>query len=481
MSNIYKKVVPDVIHGPISLTRVESRILESAYYQRLRWVKQLGFSFYIFPGATHTRFAHALGVMHVMDKILHSLGKAVPESQLYDTKNYDKDTIYHRTMRLAAMLHDIGTFPFSHTIELAYINHWRKQVQYGKTGSSHASMANHENLGTHILQNTDFEGGITKILKEEGINPAEVSNIISGKSKNPLSNQLLHSDMDADRMDYLIRDAYYTGVKIGLYDMDFLIQKLSLVSVDKNEIMCVQEEAIHVVEYFLFARYSWYSQIINDGTGYKFDLIAAKIYEYFLENGMAYSFDQLVKNVSQDPNEYFTFNDSYFLAKLHEYLAGRITHPVIRELSEMLAYRQTPKQVKIHPVEPTLVQSEEHRQQLIADVTIASEWLKEELRQLDPKAWMIFDIPNRDVMFTKNLETIRKETKTTLLSRDPVKILTRHGEPKLLIDVSNSLMKILSDYRNFIPRIYVSSKTYELLEKKKILEAMQKGVFRRSG
>lgn len=484
MSSLYKKIVPDVIHGPITLNRVESRILETPYYQRLRWVKQLGFSFYIFPGATHTRMAHTLGVTHVMNKILRSVGKGVTDEKLYSTTNYDEDTIFHRTMRLAAMLHDVGTFPFSHTIELAYINHWRKQVSYGTADSRLEKMANHENLGAHIIQNTDFEGGITKILKEEGIDPLELSDIIAGRSKNLLANQLMHSDMDADRMDYLLRDAYYTGVKIGTYDLEFLVQKLATTTIDGRETLCVQEEATNIVEYFLFARYSWYSQIINDGTGYKFDLIAAKIYEYFLENEMAYSFETLIKQVSQNPNEYFTFNDSYFLAKLHEFLAGRSAHPVIRELSEMLAYRVAPKQIKIAPVEPTLVESLEHRQQLIQDVTAASEWLKEQLRELAPKAWIIFDIPSRDVMFTKNFDTIKKELKkgdSPLQTRDPVKVLGRHGEPKLLIDVSHSLMKILSDYRNFIPRIYVSGTTYDLLEKHGVLDAMKKGAFRRAG
>lgn len=479
MSNIYKKNVPDVIHGPLTLTRVESRVLESAYYQRLRWVKQLGFSFYIFSGATHNRFAHAMGVSYVMDKILHSIGKAVPDDKLYNTKIFDEKTTYHRTMRLAAMLHDIGTFPFSHTIELAYINHWRKRVQH-PGARDHSTMANHENLGTHIIKNTDFPGGITRILKEEGINPDDLSKIIAGRSNNVLDNQLLHSDMDADRMDYLLRDAHYTGVKIGLYDMDYLIQKLTTTTVEGKEILCVKEEAISVVEYFLFARYSWYSQIISDGTSYKFDLMAAKIYEYFLENGMAYSYDQLIQQVSQNPNEYFTFNDSYFMAKLHEYLAGRITHPVIRELSEMLAYREAPKQIKIHPVQPTLIESEEHRNNLIQEVTQAAQWLKEELHSIDPKAWMIFDIPKRDVMFTKNHDSIKKEAKkdSILTTRDPIKILGRHGEPKLLIEVSNSLMKILADYRNFMPRIYVSNKTYELLEKKKVIEKMKAGAFK---
>ena len=81
MSDNETKVIFDNIHGYIKLNRVESRILETPYYQRLRWIKQLGFSFYIFPGATHTRHAHALGVLHVMDRILNSIGHATPDEK----------------------------------------------------------------------------------------------------------------------------------------------------------------------------------------------------------------------------------------------------------------------------------------------------------------------------------------------------------------------------------------------------------------
>ncbi len=465
-----RQVLYDNIHDAIALTRVESRVLKSAYYQRLKWIRQLGFSFYVFSGATHTRFAHGLGVLHIMDKILHSIGKAVPEVDLFDHHKNDEATLFHRTMRLSALLHDIGTFPFSHTIELAYINHWRQQRAHGVK----VQMANHETLGQSIILDTDFEGGITRILKEEGIDPAYLAAIIAGKSKDLLANQLLHSDVDADRMDYLLRDAHHTGIQLGLYDKDYLINKLTIGKIGNQEVLCVQEEAVNTVEYFLLCRYSWYSQIINDGTGYKFDLIAAKIYEYFLENGMAHTFEHLVKKVIFNPNEYFTFNDSYFMAKLHEYLAGRMTHPMIRELSEMLMGRHAPKQIKISPVEPTLVQSEDHRQELIREVTKVANWIKDELRRLDPSAWMIFDIPSNDVMFTKNWETIRKSNSADpRLNRDAVKILDRHGEIKLLIEVSNSLMKILSQYRNFIPRIYVSTPTYELLERNGILKAIR--------
>ena len=476
MAQQFKKVIFDNIHGYITLNRVEARILESAYYQRLRWVRQLGFSFYIFPGATHTRHAHALGVLHVMDRILKSIGLATTEDKLFNPRAHDEKTTFHRMMRLAAMLHDIGTFPFSHTTEIAYIAHWRNQQKVGKP----KYVANHENLGSRIIQNTDFEGGLTKILKDEGIDPIELSKIIAGNSPRLIANQLMHSDVDADRMDYLTRDALHTGVKIGIFDMDFLIRSLTVHEEKGQELLCIKEDGMNVVDSFLISRYLWYSQIINDGTGYKFDLIAAKIFEYFLENGLAYSFEHLMDRVIQNPNEYFTFNDSYFMAKLHEYLAGRIMHPMIRELSEMLAQRIPPAQVKVAPVVPTLIQSEDHRKQLVKETQAAMDWLVAEIKILDPEAWVICDIPSRDVMFTQNMDSLKrkfKSGKAILSSRDPAKILTRHDEPRLLVEIPNSLMSILSQYRNFIPRVYLSPKVYELLKQKKVLEKMREQNF----
>lgn len=463
-----KKVIFDNIHGYITLNRVETRILETLYYQRLRWIRQLGFSFYIFPGATHTRHAHALGVSHVMDRILRGLGIAATEEKLFDPKARDEKTTFHRMMRLAAMLHDIGTFPFSHSVEMGYINFWRHQSQEFKP----KYVANHEVLGSHILLNTDFDGGLTRILKEEGIDPVELSKIIAGKSDNILANQLMHADVDADRMDYLIRDAHHTGVKIGLFDLDFLIRALRLHNNNGKSMLCIHEDGINVVDSFLVARYFWYSQIIHEGTGYKFDLIAAKIQEYFLENKLSYSFDTLMDKVAMNPNEYFTFNDSYFMAKLHDYMAGRVKHPMIGELSDMLARRMPPAQIRIAPLKPTVVRDEEHRRSLVAQCQRAVAWIKDEVRAVDKNAWVIDDIPTRDVMFTRNVDSFKKDKKDPLNSSDTVKVLTRHGELRLLVDVSQSLMKVLSQYRNFIPRVYLATETYEKLEKKGVLEKM---------
>ena len=88
-----------------------------------RWIKQLGFANYIFPGAEHNRFAHVIGVMHSMDQMVHALGLNVPDSELYDPRSKNPKAMLHKSLRIAAMLHDIGTFPFSHAIEYAYMRH----------------------------------------------------------------------------------------------------------------------------------------------------------------------------------------------------------------------------------------------------------------------------------------------------------------------------------------------------------------------
>lgn len=462
------KMIFDNIHGNIQLSQLESRIIQSPYYQRLRWIKQLGLAFYVFPGATHTRHAHTLGVLHVMGRVLKGLGVGVSEEKFFSTlaKDSSEQKEFHQTMRLAGLLHDIGTFPLSHTTEIAYIRHWKKRRQNGYKGIDH----NHETLGSHVLCHTDFDGGLTRILKEGGVDPVELSQIIRGTSKNTLANQLVHSDIDADRMDYLLRDAYHTGVRLGIYDIDFLIRNMVLVSHNNKTVLAFKEDSLHVVESFLVNRYFWYSQIISDGTNYKFDLVAAKIYEYFLENGLAHSFEDLINEVSQKPMEYFTFNDSYFMAKINEYLAGRIRHPMIGELSTMLTQRIPPAQIRIAPVVPTLIRGVEQRTQLLENVNQAFDWLENVMKEEFPEDWLITDIPSKDVSFMKSKKELEARSKEPLYGSEGVKVLTRSGNLELLVDRESALSSLLSEVKNFIPRIYVSPATYEKLEEKGILE-----------
>lgn len=466
MAEIFKKNIFDSIHGFISMTQTEDRIISSPYFQRLRWIKQLGWSHYIYPGATHTRFAHALGVMSVMDKIVKSIGRGVDDALLFNTKTHDEKTMFHRKLRLAALLHDIGTFPFSHSVEHGYINYYKNQKK-----KTHP--ANHEELGSHIINHTDFEGGITRILESDGFNPKEISLLIRGQSDDVLANQLVHSDIDADRIDYLVRDSHHTGLKYGVFDMEYLITNFRAVKTKNSEVLAINESALTAVEYFLISRYTWYSQIINDGTGYKFDLLATRLSEYLIETGVIYSFEQLKTLVSQKPQIFFGFNDSYFTGKLQDVLANKelptsagtaaVPAEMISELAEMLMFRKPPKQIRLNPFAPSLVKSPEERKKLVENIHNATQWLREKLVNV-PHGWIIENIPDKDVIFTQ---------KKKLSPTDAVHIVDRDKKLRLLVDDPNSVVGILSTYQNFIPRVYVSRNTYKYLLEKGYLKEME--------
>jgi HD superfamily phosphohydrolase len=194
---VKRSVLYDVLYGFIPITEWEEQIINSPFFQRLRWIKQLSFANYIFPGAEHNRFAHTIGVMHSMDQMLRALGLAVSDQELFDARATSPAAMLHKSLRISALMHDIGTFPFSHTVEYAYMRHGNDARRLPKRAKTLSN--NHEHLGAFIIKNTRYEGGITRILEDFGFDVAMISKIIKGESPYMVANQLMHSDLDADR------------------------------------------------------------------------------------------------------------------------------------------------------------------------------------------------------------------------------------------------------------------------------------------
>ncbi len=180
------KVIRDPIHDYIELEDLALALVETPQVQRLRRIRQLGFSNLVYPGANHTRFEHSLGVYHLAKYLV----KQVKEQQ-------------QNELLAAALLHDIGHGPFSHATE-GLISHYTRK--------------SHEDV-EDILRN----GEISDILKEYSLSPSAIVNHIQGKTH---PGQIIHSEIDVDRMDYLVRDAHYTGVAFGLIDHIRLIHEL---------------------------------------------------------------------------------------------------------------------------------------------------------------------------------------------------------------------------------------------------------------
>ena len=216
------KEFSDPIHQLIKAKGCEVKIIDSFPLQRLRFIKQLGISYLVFPSAQHSRFEHSLGTMELADKIYTSLG-------LKDEKLYN-------LVRLAGLLHDIGHTPFSHTTEIFLGD------------------KSHEQIGERVL----FEEGLVDILLRCGYTWEDVQmlvNIAFRKTEN--FPKVITGEFGADRMDYLRRDAYFCGTSYGFFDYSRLLENIILIEGKK----CVHVSALRSLESFVIGRYFMYSQV----------------------------------------------------------------------------------------------------------------------------------------------------------------------------------------------------------------------------
>lgn len=208
--------VRDPIHDYIDLSSVEVKIVDTPAYQRLRWIKQLGPTNLVYPGANHTRHEHCMGTSHIVGKMADSVGLESGDKQLAS---------------VAGLLHDIGHTAFSHL------------------GDEIDGVEDHVIRTTKIIAKTE----ISDILSEEGIDSKEVNQIIMGEHK---LGPLVSGDLDGDRLDYLVRDAHYTGVSTGV-DMGRLIATMSMS--DSN--LVIKEGGLPAVEALLTARSTMYPTV----------------------------------------------------------------------------------------------------------------------------------------------------------------------------------------------------------------------------
>jgi HD superfamily phosphohydrolase len=216
-----KKILNDPVYGFISIpTETIFELIEHPYFQRLRRIKQLGLTHYVYPGALHTRFHHALGAMHLMHEalsVLRSKGVRISDHEF-------------ESALIAILLHDIGHGPYSHALEHMIID------------------THHENITLKFIEllNKEMDQKLSTAIK-----------IFKGTYRKPFLNQLVSSQLDVDRIDYLKRDSFFTGVAEGVIGHDRIIKMLSV----HEGNLVVEEKGIYSIEKYLMARRLMYWQV----------------------------------------------------------------------------------------------------------------------------------------------------------------------------------------------------------------------------
>lgn len=292
MSNsfaIYESRCP--IHGTIGFNEKERRIIDHPFYQRLRHISQLGFASYVYTGGTHSRLAHSLGVMHLAGQIFDQI--VVSEKGWLSELFTEEDWRYFRQIvRLAALLHDVGHPPFSHSSEsvlppkkeLALPVSWYKSIPSQQ-------QATHEDFSIAIiyalsqesppLLSTEEAQDIcslidSTILLSESFQQRCDLQKDNSKNIHPLLKHIISGEVDADRMDYLLRDSHHTGVSYGKFDRDHLVRSLSCVQTEEGIVLVLDQNALHTFEDFLLARLHMFMQVYCHKTILPFDYYLSK-------------------------------------------------------------------------------------------------------------------------------------------------------------------------------------------------------------
>jgi HD superfamily phosphohydrolase len=262
--------IKDPVHGYVYITEAEKNLIDSYPMQRLRRLRQLAGSEYVYPGANHTRFEHSLGVMYLADKVLENpnISRLVSDEEV-------------TLCRASALLHDVGHGPFSHVFEHLLLKNLEKS---------------HEDITSWIIEKSEVADKLAKM----GYNPSEVAALGVGKLHKPSKaflDQIISSAVDVDKQDFIVRDTYHTGAEYGFIDVFRLIHALDVL----GENLAVEVGALSALEAFIIARIESFKSIYFHRVG--------RAAQLMLATAMEKANPELGLTAFKTPEDYLTMDD----------------------------------------------------------------------------------------------------------------------------------------------------------------------------
>lgn len=397
------KIIRDSIHGNIKFNGFFLDLLDAPEIQRLSGIKQLGLAHLVFPGAHHTRLEHSFGAYHMASMISLSLDLSKEEQQ---------------QLKCAALLHDIGHGPFSHTLESLLRNRF---------DVDHVDLTQQLINGTYTVFHPSEEkhlshySNVPDILEKNDMDTKRIGDIISGAyTKQPYLTKLLNSVIDVDQLDYLLRDAYYTGVSYGMIDSQRFFQTIQI----HNDDLAIDRKGVGVVENVLMARALMYSSVYFHKT--------VRIAELMLSKSL-----ELIPEIS--PFEYFKMNDGELfsdLSKKNQYQKEIVIRLKYRQLFkqayELPAYKKNNTHTKILKDLENPKKREQKEREIAEDLHI-------------PEGYIIIDVPEQDLL---QAEPRIQETNISIINDEDIKPLqdyTPVGEAIRMRAIPDWAVMIITD------------------------------------
>ena len=317
--------VRDPVYGRIELEANEGHVVAHPWIQRLRDIRQTGFSIFPFPGATHSRYSHSLGAMCLAGRAFDNATRG------WQYSSPRVRQAYRNVVRLAAMCHDLGHAPFSHCTEFAMPG----VESLGLHSVQGPRRATHEDYTIAILVNTDLAD---LIAREYSFTAEHVAALVDHRREVPddffydnglnhrrLLSQLISSELDVDRLDYLVRDAIHTGTAYGRVDVDWLIGSLSHHVADGQLTLAIHERAIYAFDHFLLGRHHMFLQVYFH---HKSVVLEEHLRRYMEDEGRSWS-------LPSDLSQYLCVDD----ASLWTHLRGT-SHPMAQRIVQRRPYER---------------------------------------------------------------------------------------------------------------------------------------------
>ena len=322
-----ERIYRDPVHNIIRLQtdsdegELMMRLIDAAEFQRLRRIKQLGLGLYTYQGAEHSRFTHSLGALHLMTRVLDRLSEA------HTIKPEDRVAA-----RAAALLHDVGHGSFSHVMEKVLNFH-------------------HERWTVQVI--LDEQSEIGELLRSHSDDmPVKVASIIEGKFQPAALAQLVSSQLDVDRMDYLLRDSLMTGAKYGIYDLEWIINALAID--EAADRIYVQARGLYAVEEYLQARYYMFRQVYFHRTLRSAEAVLRSIMRralHLLDEGhevwhaAGTAFAKILRREPLNVSEHMQVDDSDFVFHIKQWQHS--SDSILRDLSRRFISRRLFKAVDL--------------------------------------------------------------------------------------------------------------------------------------